>query len=125
MKHQREQIPEDYRIMNRTPMTPHMSSLRRGQELFATHCSSCHGVKGKGDGPLAAALDTPPASFLDLSHSDIFGPGEKYWIIGKGIPEAGMPGFEDQIGPADRWHLVNYIDFLQRPLRRQTQGHDH
>jgi cytochrome c1 len=99
MMRYKEQISEEYRVMNRTPMTPNMSSLRRGKELFATHCAPCHGAGGEGDGPVAAALDAPPASFLDLEHSDIFGPGEKYWVIGNGFPSAGMPAFEGQIAP--------------------------
>jgi cytochrome c len=125
MSRVQERVPEEYRIMDRTPMTPHMSSLRRGGELFKKHCAACHGLKGEGDGPAAAGLKSPPASFRDLAHSDLFGPGEKYWIIKEGFSEAGMPGFEKEIGPADRWHVVNYIYFLQRPVRRQTQGHDH
>lgn len=27
-----------------------------GAEMFATHCASCHGVAGEGDGPVAAVL---------------------------------------------------------------------
>jgi hypothetical protein len=32
----------------------------------------------------AYVLKTPPANFLDHKHSAIYGPGEKYWIIGNG-----------------------------------------
>ena len=28
-----------------------------GQALFDDHCTACHGVSGKGDGPIAADLD--------------------------------------------------------------------
>lgn len=27
-----------------------------GADTFATHCASCHGVQGEGDGPVAAAM---------------------------------------------------------------------
>ena len=30
-----------------------------GGELFARFCSSCHGDSGRGDGPVAASLNTP------------------------------------------------------------------
>lgn len=36
-----------------------------GQRLFAAYCSSCHGLRGQGDGPVAVALKTKPA---DLTH---------------------------------------------------------
>jgi mono/diheme cytochrome c family protein len=35
-----------------------------GKELFVkTNCNSCHGMEGKGDGPVAAALDPKPRDY--------------------------------------------------------------
>lgn len=106
-------IPEEYRVMDRTPVTPTKPSLAKGREIFLKQCAACHGQGGKGDGPAAAGLSTPPANFLDFKHSAIYGPGEKFWLIGNGSPETGMPGFASQLVPLDRWHLVNYILSLQ------------
>ena len=36
-----------------------------GSGLFAANCSSCHGVYGEGDGPVAAALRVP---MMDLRY---------------------------------------------------------
>jgi hypothetical protein len=30
-----------------------------GEQTFATHCASCHGAGGAGDGPVAATLKVP------------------------------------------------------------------
>ncbi len=38
-----------------------------GRELFQTYCASCHGVDGRGKGPVADALETPPADLTKLS----------------------------------------------------------
>lgn len=57
-------------------------------------------------------MKTPPANFLEKKHSAIYGPGEKYWIIGNGTGKTGMPAFS-QLTPVQRWHLVNYIIHLQ------------
>ena len=36
----------------------------KGKEVFmATNCQSCHGMTGKGDGPVAAALDPKPRDY--------------------------------------------------------------
>lgn len=34
-----------------------------GKTLFDMNCSSCHGVSGKGDGPVGQALNPPPRDF--------------------------------------------------------------
>lgn len=109
----KQQIPEEYRIMNRTPLIPDDQSQRHGEELFGRFCVVCHGQDGRGDGPTAKSLDPAPADFLDLDHSAIYGPGEKYWIIGNGSGKTGMPGFAQELTPKDRWDLVNHIYRLQ------------
>ena len=34
-----------------------------GAALFNANCMSCHGISGKGDGPVGAALTPPPRNF--------------------------------------------------------------
>lgn len=38
-----------------------------GAEDFATYCSACHGMSGKGDGGIAVELDRKPADLTRLS----------------------------------------------------------
>ena len=38
-----------------------------GAELFRTFCAACHGLGGKGDGPAAKALKTPPADLTTIA----------------------------------------------------------
>jgi cytochrome c553 len=118
----RDKIPEEYRIMERTPIVPDEESLQQGQKLFEQSCVVCHGKAGDGKGPVAAAMSTPPANFLDKKHSAIYGPGEKYLIIGNGSGKTGMPEFR-QIDSIDRWHLVNYILHLQQEGAAETKVH--
>lgn len=37
----------------------------RGAEIYADLCASCHGRYGRGDGPLASSLASPPPDFTD------------------------------------------------------------
>lgn len=108
----KDQVPEDLRVMERTPIIPEAASLAKGKDLFMQNCAVCHGENGDGKGPAAPALNPQPANFLDNKHSSMYGPGEKYWIIGNGTGNTGMPPFP-QLTPVERWHLVNYILDLQ------------
>jgi mono/diheme cytochrome c family protein len=38
-------------------------SAVRGREIYGRYCSSCHGVRGDGNGPAAELLDTRPSDF--------------------------------------------------------------
>jgi mono/diheme cytochrome c family protein len=41
--------------------------VRRGREMFSQYCASCHGLSGKGDGPLADTLKKPPTDLTQIS----------------------------------------------------------
>ena len=50
-------VPDAYK--NKVnPLKGDAGSLTKGKELYNQHCKSCHGTKGKGDGPKASQRDT-------------------------------------------------------------------
>jgi putative copper export protein/mono/diheme cytochrome c family protein len=88
------------------------SSIVQGQMLFATHCASCHGAGGDGDGPAGKSLRVHPADLTAahlLEHPD----GELFWWLSHGIedPDGGMamPGFAAQLSETERWAMIDYI----------------
>ncbi|HLI26848.1 MAG TPA: copper resistance protein CopC [Chloroflexota bacterium] len=92
-------------IPNPVAATP--ASVARGQELYQQHCVMCHGVGGRGDGPLARTLNPPPA---DLRvHVSQHTEGQLWLWISNGIPGSAMPAFKDVVSDEDRWNLVNYL----------------
>jgi mono/diheme cytochrome c family protein len=49
------------------PGEPNAMLVEVGGRAFATHCASCHGADGRGTGPVAAALVTPPADLTRIA----------------------------------------------------------
>ena len=43
-----------------------------GEQLYVRHCASCHGISGKGDGPVAASLRRPPPDLTTLARQGRF-----------------------------------------------------
>ena len=41
-----------------------------GAEDFANYCAACHGVSGRGDGPLAGELERRPADLTGLARAN-------------------------------------------------------
>ena len=39
----------------------------RGRELYMTHCATCHGTGGQGDGPMASVLLIQPTNLAALA----------------------------------------------------------
>lgn len=50
------------------------SNSTSGKQMFADYCAPCHGLSGKGDGPAASALKTPPVDLTLLAKKN----GGKY-----------------------------------------------
>jgi copper transport protein len=93
----------------RNPVAPSSASLARGQELYqSSGCAECHGIAGRGDGPLGRTLNPRPADFrihMAAGHTD----GELYDWLSNGVPGTAMPPFRDSLSENDRWNLINYI----------------
>lgn len=93
------------------PIASNAASIAEGKALYGTHCKSCHGTKGKGDGPKAANLKTESgdfskATFQAQTNGDIF----YKTSTGRGD----MPKFKAKIPDADDiWSIVNYIRTLK------------
>jgi mono/diheme cytochrome c family protein len=42
------------------------TAATNGKQMYTSYCAPCHGVDGKGRGPAAAALRTPPTDLTGL-----------------------------------------------------------
>lgn len=99
-------VPEKDKKM-KNPVEANAESIKAGKALWNTHCKSCHGTKGLGDGSKAAQLKTDPG---DFSKADVQNEtdGTLFYRTSEGRDD--MPNFKKKLPDADdRWHLVNYI----------------
>lgn len=93
------------------PVKADAASIATGKSLYATHCKSCHGTKGKGDGPKAAQLDTECGDFT-LAAFQSQTDGAIFYKTSEGRKD--MPSFKKKIAdPNDIWAVVNYVRTLK------------
>jgi len=95
------------------PQPANFKSVGRGQEVYDIYCETCHGPTGMGDGAVSMAGDKvgPLAGVFPLVTATGRTDGYIYNLIRGGGQR--MPGY-GRIAPEDRWHLVNYVRYLQK-----------
>jgi high-affinity iron transporter len=93
-------------------LEPTPEILAKGKDLFAKNCEACHGKEGRGDGPAASGLATPPR---DYSKQEGWKAGTAipslFKTITEGIAGTSMPAFE-YLGVKDRMALVHHVQVL-------------
>ena len=96
----------------RPPVAPTLApDLNEGGQLFQTHCSGCHGLEGRGDGPLGVNLSPAPANFHDYERQQHRNLYSLYSTISLGVNGTGMPAF-NMLKAGQRWALAFYVGSL-------------
>ncbi len=106
---------DEWRVLNTTTADGLVNplgladGLARGDTLYQTFCSMCHGAEGRGDGLVGRKMGAPS---LMTPRAAAFSDGYIYSIIryGRGI----MGQYGDKIYHTDdRWRVVSYVRRLQ------------
>jgi mono/diheme cytochrome c family protein len=92
----------------KNPLPADKKIVDQGEKTAKVNCVSCHGNKGKGDGPAAVALNPKPADWTSKRVQDMTD-GEIFWKITTG--RGPMPAWR-HLPENDRWALVRYIRTL-------------
>jgi high-affinity iron transporter len=94
------------------PMAPNkLPDLRRGAQLYAAQCASCHGAQGHGDGPLAAGMNPPPIALSDPERARERSVFSLQQIISHGVEGTAMPPFS-QLSEDDRWAIAYFASTM-------------
>ncbi len=91
---------------------------RRGKKLYKRECSSCHGPRGRGNGPASGYLGRKPTNLvrgaykLRTTDRDSLPTSEDlYRTLSQGMGVSGMPDFS-KLSPEERWQVVAYLRTL-------------
>lgn len=99
-------VPDKY-VKMANPVKSDAASIAAGKELYNQHCQSCHGKKGKGDGPKAAQLDTECGDFTSADFQKQTD-GSIFYKTFEGRKD--MPSYKKKIPEQnDIWSIVNYV----------------
>lgn len=99
-------VPDKYKVMKNPVKFDKAAALT----LYTTHCKSCHGKEGLGDGTKAAQLETPCGDFSTAAFQKQTD-GSMFYKVLEGRDD--MPSFKKKIPDEnDIWQLVHYMRTL-------------
>jgi len=97
-------------------------TVQTGRALFATHCATCHGEGGRGDGASAAGFGTRPADLADGRLMNGLPDEFLVSVITHGGPAQGlaptMPPFDRTLSAVQIRAVVAFVRTLARPEYR-------
>jgi mono/diheme cytochrome c family protein len=102
-----------YSKFNPLPADP--ENLQAGAQLFQTHCTSCHGAQGYGDGEAGKALMPPPSNLAVLMSMGMMARDEYlFWTIAEGgvSLNTAMPAYKDTLKAEDIWKIIWHLRSL-------------
>src|SRR5260370_28208997 len=68
-----------------------VSDPDRGRQIYAHNCAGCHGDRGQGDGPGAAALHPAPANLVEHQYTL----DRLAFALWNGVAGTSMPAWRD------------------------------
>src|SRR5688572_28462952 len=94
----------------KNPVAANAASITPGRALFAKNCRHCHGLRGKGDGPLAPK-DPTPADLTDAKWDHGSSDGDIFALIWNGAPapKSEMKPMKGTLTEKNVWEIVNYL----------------
>lgn len=85
----------------------------KGKEKYNQICASCHGPSGKGDGPVAAALDPKPRNLSDPKYVSTLSDEQIFKTVKEGGAAVGksplMPAWSSVLSDSDIWNVIAYL----------------
>jgi outer membrane protein OmpA-like peptidoglycan-associated protein/mono/diheme cytochrome c family protein len=93
-------------------VTKAKEDIQEGERLYNIYCWSCHGKKGKNDGPIFKSKKMPGPSWpgYESEYIQNLPEGKIYHTItyGKGL----MGSHAAMLSPEERWKVIHYVKYL-------------
>jgi len=96
-------------VLVATAPCPTLAAGDLGARLYGERCTACHGVEGRGDGPVAAALDPPPRDFHDPTFWETHTIDDLRKVVRDGRPGTLMQAFGGVLSDAEISAVVDHL----------------
>lgn len=97
------------------------AAANAGRGIFMQNCSVCHGMQGKGNGPVSLTMAKKPANLTRPFYQN-YSDAMWYWRVKEGVPGTRMPRWGKTLGKEQMLYLVAFLKTL--PEDAQAGGQE-
>ena len=90
------------------------AAANAGRGIFMQNCAQCHGVTGRGNGPVSITMQKKPANFTRPYYNG-FDDATWFWRVAEGVPGTRMPRWARSLSDEDMAYLVAFLKTLPKP----------
>ncbi len=98
------------RISEKVPVND-AAIANSGRGIFMQNCAVCHGVTGRGNGPMSATMLKKPANFTRPFYK-AYKDSMWYWRVKEGVAGTRMPRWERSLSEQQMAYLVAFLKTL-------------
>ncbi|NRA64849.1 MAG: cytochrome c [Pseudobacteriovorax sp.] len=82
---------------------------KKADSIYQANCSRCHGVDGKGEGPMANDLAIAPTNLREWEYKFGFSLHEIVYTLTYGQSEGEMPSFRKTLSERELWLVAKMV----------------
>ncbi|MCA9799036.1 MAG: cbb3-type cytochrome c oxidase subunit II [Cyanobacteria bacterium HKST-UBA04] len=97
------------------------AAANAGRGIYMQNCAGCHGVTGRGNGPVSITMIKKPANFTRPFYKN-YGDAMWYYRVKEGVAGTRMPRWGQTLGKEQMLYLVAFLKTL--PKDSQAAGEE-
>lgn len=97
------------------------AAANAGRGIYMQNCAQCHGVQGKGNGPVSMTMIKKPANFTRPFYTN-YSDAMWYYRVKEGVAGTRMPRWGQTLGKEQMLYLVAFLKTL--PKADQKAGEE-
>ncbi|MBX2860499.1 MAG: cbb3-type cytochrome c oxidase subunit II [Vampirovibrio sp.] len=106
-----QEYRDKYHVISELVDVDSSAAANAGRGIYMQNCAVCHGVQGKGNGPVSATMAKKPANFTRPYYA-AYSNDMWYWRVAEGVAGTRMPRWKKSLSDEDMLYLVAFLKTL-------------
>ena len=106
-----QEMRDEWQRISKNVDTNNSAIANSGRGIYMQNCAVCHGVAGRGNGPVSASMLKKPANFT-RSFFTAYKDSMWFWRVKEGVAGTRMPRWERSLSEQQMAYLVAFLKTL-------------